>query len=163
MSIKLEKQSNKENVKLFNDINDNNQTLLSQYELYVEMADKISDRRTTANNFFVVLNSALIALIGSEMSSSSDCFKSLVCFLGILVSLFWWFSIINYKNLNSAKFKIIHELEAKLPANLYKYEWHILKEGKSKRKYWPLSHIESYIPWLFVIIFLILFVFIWRF
>ena len=37
--------------------------LLEQYKLYVEMADRISARRQTANSFFLSINTAIIALI----------------------------------------------------------------------------------------------------
>src|SRR5256885_4461010 len=37
---------------------------LEQYKLYVEMADRISSRRLTANSFFLTINSAIIALGG---------------------------------------------------------------------------------------------------
>ena len=36
--------------------NDEVNTLLEQYKIAVNMADKISDRRATANNFFLTLN-----------------------------------------------------------------------------------------------------------
>src|SRR5574344_2886820 len=147
-------------IQLLNPQNDDSEQLLAQYQICVEMADKVSDRRASANNFFVVVNSALIALISLEKVSCSQKLQTVICSLGILVSLFWWVSVLNYKKLNSAKFKIIHELESKLPVNLYKYEWFILKPRKSKRKYWPLSHIESYIHWLFIVAFVILIKFI---
>src|SRR5215211_423888 len=38
--------------------------LLEQYKLYVQMADKISERRQSANSFFLTINTALIAFLG---------------------------------------------------------------------------------------------------
>lgn len=38
--------------------------LLDQYKLYVEMADRISQRRTTANSYFLSVNSAILAFAG---------------------------------------------------------------------------------------------------
>src|SRR5215217_8956247 len=38
--------------------------LLEQYKLYVQMADKISERRQSANSFFLTVNTALIAFLG---------------------------------------------------------------------------------------------------
>ena len=37
--------------------------VLEEYKLYVEMADKISQRRMDTNNFFVSANTLLIAVI----------------------------------------------------------------------------------------------------
>ena len=41
--------------------------LLEQYKLYLEMADRISSRRQSANSFFLSLNTALVALVGSAL------------------------------------------------------------------------------------------------
>src|SRR4051812_49472784 len=38
--------------------------LLEQYKLYVEMADRISQRRGLTNTFFLTLNTAIFALVG---------------------------------------------------------------------------------------------------
>src|SRR5688572_24183447 len=38
--------------------------LLEQYKLYVHMAVKISERRQSANSFFLTVNTALIAFLG---------------------------------------------------------------------------------------------------
>src|SRR2546426_1964670 len=37
---------------------------LEQYKLYVEMADRISARRQTANEFFLSVNTVIVALLG---------------------------------------------------------------------------------------------------
>jgi len=38
--------------------------LLEQYKIYINSAEKISDRRQKSNEFFLTLNSALVALLG---------------------------------------------------------------------------------------------------
>ena len=38
--------------------------LLEQYKLYVEMADRVSERRQTANNYLLTVNSILVSLFG---------------------------------------------------------------------------------------------------
>lgn len=38
--------------------------LLEQYKLYVGMADKISERRQSANSYFLSLNTALLGFVG---------------------------------------------------------------------------------------------------
>jgi hypothetical protein len=77
---------------------------------------------------------------------------------GLLVS-FAWFSIIKaYKDLNTAKFKVIHELENYLPMALFKYEWHSCELGKGKA-YKPITHLERWIPLIFAGVYLVLTVF----
>lgn len=39
---------------------------------------------------------------------------------------------------------------------LYDYEWKILKEGKDKKTYYPFSHVEMLIPWVFGFIYFVL-------
>ncbi|ATW26724.1 RipA family octameric membrane protein [Candidatus Formimonas warabiya] len=131
--------------------------IIEQYKLYVEMMDRVSQRRMTANTFFITTNSALLTLF--------SLFKSTVCNWGILISavgiiitLSWYYIINSYKQLNTGKFKVIHDLETCLPMSLYHYEWKILEEGKNQEKYWPLSHVECYVPIAFGIIYLVLFV-----
>jgi hypothetical protein len=46
-------------------------------------------------------------------------------------------------------------MEQKLPISIYDYEWKILGEGKNKKLYFPFSHIEMVIPWVFGIIYVI--------
>ena len=38
--------------------------LLEQYKLYVEMADRVSQRRLTTNSYFLSINSAILAFVG---------------------------------------------------------------------------------------------------
>lgn len=134
---------------LFNNADDK-KTIFKQYELYVSMADKISERRATANNFFIILTTALLAFVFNSNTNNALLFIS-SCVLGIIISIIWFVLILNYKNLNSAKFKIINEIENVLPVNIYSYEWEILKKGKSKKTYFPLSHIEKLVPLVFII------------
>ena len=63
----------------------------------------------------------------------------------------------NTTQLNTAKFAVLHKIEAQLPLAIYKYEWEILKEGKDPRVYYPFSHIELLIPWIFGVIYIVLF------
>ena len=41
------------------------ETILEQYKIYVEMADRISARRSLTNTFFLTLNTAIFAAIGA--------------------------------------------------------------------------------------------------
>lgn len=134
--------------------------LLAQYELYVESVHKISDRRQNANNYFITINTVLISFIGLlfqvKILENIRWIKSLLCIVGIIICIIFGVLLRAYKQLNSGKFDVIHKLEEKLPAALYDFEWTILKEGKDKAVYYPFSHIEMAIPWIFGAIYLIL-------
>ncbi len=134
--------------------------LFEQYKLYIQSAEKISDRRQNANNYFITINTALISFLGLsfqiKLLNDLDWFKPLFAILGIIICIIFWFLLRSYKQLNSGKFKVIHEIEKNLPLALYDYEWKILGEGKNKKLYYPFSHIELLIPWVFGFIYFIL-------
>lgn len=131
--------------------------LFEQYKLYVESIEKTSDRRQHANNYFITINTALISLIGLSFQikffENLTGIKSVLAFVGIIICVVFWFLIRSYKQLNTGKFAVVHEIEKHLPLALYKYEWEILGEGKDNKKYYPFSHIELIIPWVFGIIY----------
>jgi hypothetical protein len=133
--------------------------LLEQYKIYVESASKISERRTSANNYLITVNGFLITLYGlaasSPLAGKGRPWQYAVPFAGILICLAWLSLIKAYRDLNTAKFAVIHEIEARLPLALFGYEWHIADRGKSAR-YRPLTHIEPAIPWTFMGLYLFL-------
>ncbi|MCF7844775.1 MAG: hypothetical protein K9M03_03035 [Kiritimatiellales bacterium] len=132
--------------------------LIEQYKLYVNSAEKVSDRRQAVINFFVTINTALISLLGIavQLEVIDKAVVIAVATLGILNCVIFWFLIQSHKKLNSGKFKVIHELEKKLPYALYDREWEILKEGRCVKTYWPFSHVELLIPWAFGLFYIIL-------
>jgi len=52
--------SNLFNQKEDNDTAEYKKQLFEQYKLYVDLADRISQRRSTANSFFITANAALL-------------------------------------------------------------------------------------------------------
>ena len=132
---------------------------LEQYKLYVEMADRISSRRQNANSFFLSINTAIVALVSYVQLGNSDSatFKLhwLIAISGIFVSYMWYRLIRSYRDLNSAKFKVIHHIEQILPLRPYDAEWAAVGRGKNPKLYLPFTHIEIGIPWVFFIIHLI--------
>ncbi len=131
--------------------------LLTQYQLYVEGMEKISDRRQNANNYFITINTVLISFIGvlsqMKMFEQIAWIKSLIVVIGIIICIIFWFLLRSYKQLNTGKFKVIHEIEKRLPLALYDFEWKVLGEGRDINLYFPFSHIEMIIPWIFVLIY----------
>lgn len=124
--------------------------LFEQYKMYVESAEKISERRVAANNYLLTVNAFLVTLYGLVAASIFNTYWTiLVPIAGLLVALTWHRIITSYRDLNTVKFKIIHELEQHMPAALYKYEWQKAEEGKGK-KYHPLSHLERWVPIIFI-------------
>jgi len=131
--------------------------VLEQYKLYVEMADRISQRRGLTNTFFLTLNTAIFTVVGVfwKDKPSTDPWWLVFPLLVVLGECFAWFYLVrSYDLLNSAKYKVVGELEERLPASPYwRAEWWALGEGKDWKKYWPLTHIERWIPILFAFLY----------
>lgn len=140
--------------------------LLEQYKLYVEMADHVSARRTTANTFFLTASTIFLSIIGLFIGTftTTNPHEVITAFAvtgaSVAFSLAWWFALNSYDQLNTGKFKVIHQLERKLPAALFDAEWAVLGGGKDRKKYWPLSHVEKILPKAFVIMYVI-FLIVW--
>ena len=135
--------------------------LLNQYKLYVEMANAISERRSKANTFFLSANSFLITTLGVltkfQVENNLGFFWLYIASTaGILFAVTWLLLVRNYKQLNSSKYQVIHDIEKKLPASPYIKEWRNLDSGKNWKKYMKLTNIESIIPILFIALYLIL-------
>lgn len=124
--------------------------LLDQYKLYVEMADRISQRRTTANSYFLSVNSAILAFVGYLTQKESTDFLWLLATAGTTLTVLWYSIIVSYRNLNTAKWGVIHEIEKRLPISPYDAEWQAVERGKNSKLYRPISHVEAGVPWVFL-------------
>lgn len=125
------------------------------------MADRISARRALANTFFVTVNTGLIALIGSRS------FPWYVGATGVVLSVVWWALLKSYRDLNAAKYDVIHAMEDRLPVHVYRDEWTVLKREpvkfalqRSTLKSWvaqyrELGSVERFVPWVFAVLYVI--------
>lgn len=143
------------------------QHILEQYKIYIEMADRISARRNLANVFFLTLHTTLLSIIGfSVQNLHFVCSKWLLIlpFTGIIIMCgVWWWLLQSFRQLNTAKYRVIGLLEEKLPSSPYWLaEWKELGEGKNWKKYLPLTSLEKLVPVIFSILyFIILYVVLW--
>jgi hypothetical protein len=125
--------------------------LLDQYKIYLEMADNISNRRQSANSFFLSVNTAIIALVtylnlGNDTASK---YYPIIALAGMIICFAWYRLIRSYKDLNTAKFKVLHEIESRLPVAPYDEEWEKVGRGQDSKLYLPFTHVEILIPWVF--------------
>ena len=68
----------------------------------------------------------------------------------VLVCFMWWRLLESYRAINSAKFKVIHQIESTLPYTMFADEEAIYQSTK-RTGYKPLSRIEQAVPALFAI------------
>ncbi len=133
--------------------------LFDQYKLYVEMADRVSARRMLANSFFVGIHTILITAFSLLVKEKilPQTIAGISPFAGVILLCFvWWRVIYSYRKLNSGKFKVIISLEQMLPVAPYDEEWVALGEGKDRKKYLPLTHVENFVPMCFGILYSLL-------
>ena len=135
--------------------------LLEQYKLYVEMADRVSIRRGQTNRFYISLLSGLLTLVlltqeKGLFSQHQSILLVAVALLGVALCALWNINIRSYRQLNTAKFKIIHEFEQQLPLAMYDREWDVLGKGEDSKKYLQLTRVEQMVPFLFAIPYVLL-------
>lgn len=124
---------------------------LEQYKLAVEMADRVSARRATANAFFL----SLLVGVGAVLGVAEPSF--LLSVVGTVLALVWWVLLRSYRDLNRAKFNAITSMEAKLPAQPFDDEWQTLKKDPVKKwrpRYAELGTVERIVPWVFAALYI---------
>lgn len=147
---------------------------LDIYKTAVEMADRVSARRMTANGFFLTLNSTLVTLLGFMYGKLAEDKRAVLIFMsavGIVLAFAWFFAIRSYKRLNKAKYAVINSIEKDLPYKVFTDEWKLLKgdtedEPKGWRKRWvafkdrytDLTNIEGIVPMVFGLIYVLVLV-----
>ena len=139
------------------------QTLLDQYTIYINTAEKVSEKRQSANSLFLTLNAALLTYIGHENVFAENSDVVTIAILASLVGFFLcyhWMSLINsYKSLNKAKFEIIHLIERRLPLSLFESEWNLLKGRSEGKSYKDLTDSEKWIPRILSFVYFAIFCF----
>jgi hypothetical protein len=132
--------------------NDNyNHLLVEQYKLYLEMYDRHSARRSLANTFFLTLHAIFISALGLSLRNATSFSQTgLLAFplIGLLVLCYaWWRMVQYYRRVMTAKEKVIHEMEKRLPANP---SFGAEREAMSNdRPYNALRRMELTLPFIF--------------
>jgi hypothetical protein len=125
--------------------------LLEQYKLYVATTGDISDRRGSAHTLLLTVNTSLVTvyglMLGKDMPVTSvhGPWRWMVPLVGLLVALTWFHLIRSYRAVNTAKFRVIAEIEKRLAVRAFDLEWEYLRRGNGAI-YSPLTHVEQYIP-----------------
>jgi hypothetical protein len=145
--------------------------VLDLYKVAVEQVDRISARRASANSYFLTIHTGLAALTGllaaiaesdgADVPRVDDLALFATAVVGLLLSVTWWLLLRSYRDLNSAKFKVITEIEeAYLPVQLFQREWAILKTDEPlpwwKGRYAELGFVERVVPILFLAVYVAL-------
>lgn len=131
-------------------------SVLDLYRLAVEMADRVSARRASANAWYVSLETATLSILGLlsgvERQTTSWVLVA-VAAAGACIAVVWLVTLRSYQRLNSAKFAVIQKIEDRLPVQMYKQEWAILRPADTRRRrYHALSAVERTVPVVFLVL-----------
>lgn len=136
------------------------EAFLEQYKLYLAQIDMLSNRRQYSNSFFLTLNTGLCAAFAFLSAEGTPSvlrpLHLVIPIAGILISFFWHRLVSSYRQLSTGKFVVIHRMEAYLPMAPFTAEWRVLGSGKDRSKYVPLTHVEVWVPRLFILMYLAL-------
>ena len=133
------------------------EALIGQYRLYIQQAEAISARRHSASMVFLTLSLTLVVIAAFSGERLSGAGAAAFYLAGVLTQILWFLLARSYRNLNSAKYKVVGLMEKRLPASpFWAAEWKALGEGKNWRSYIPVSAIEHTAPLGFAAIFLFL-------
>jgi hypothetical protein len=136
--------------------------LLDQYKVYVEFMDRTRQRRISASSsdVLLVVNTLLAATAAAGATGIGfgiDTLPTIVIgVVGLIVCLAWAQRINAYRSLAVAQFQVIHQIEKRLPLQLYEEEWHVLNLADKRRSYRPTISLELLMPRLFALLHVIL-------
>jgi hypothetical protein len=150
---------------------ESSESVFQIYALAVEMADRVSARRASANSFFLALQTGLAAALGlfavranahGREVEPDKVVLILAAVAGVILAVAWWLLLRSYRKLNRAKFAVINRIEeAYFEVQPFLEEWVLLKqEDPVKRKwrdrYTELGFIEQAVPIAFVGLYVVL-------
>lgn len=145
--------------------------LLEQYKLYVEMHDKISERRNQMNSFYVSLLSGIFgvfSIVVNQNVQSGNLLGSfpfwgvIIGFLGLSLCLLWNLGIRAYARLVERKIIVIQEMEAYLPFRCYIREGQLRMADMRQEKlikHVRITKLERYSSVLFGVVYLMLMIY----
>ena len=136
---------------------DEKQELLEIYKLHAQLADSVTKQRATANRFYVLIFSGLVVLFSAFLQRKNGVPLGWLMIgfglFGVLLASAWYIVIRSYCQLNTGKFKALHELEERLAYPFSKREWDLLAKGTKRKTYWQLTNVETFVPIIFGICF----------
>ena len=74
----------------------------------------------------------------------------------MVICYVWYRLLKSYRDLNSAKFKVIYAIERQLPLRPYDAEWESVERGMNPSLYLSLTRIERVVPGIFMAFYAVL-------
>ena len=115
---------------------DYQQILLGHYIEYFKSAEATSERRLKTNAFFLTINTAILSVLAYVLAQNVNPKISVVAIaagLGGMAVSYVWYTMLSYmRGINSAKFKVLGEIEKRLLCRpMSDGEWSILENARA--------------------------------
>lgn len=141
--------------------------LIEQYKAYLQTSEEVLNRRQNTSNFYTTLNTTMLTIMATVVGVTvgltgvngllvTALSLLAVSVVGILLNINWLSLLESYGRLNSAKMKVISEIEKNLPANIYDTEWRVMDEKLYGGKYVSFTAIEKRLPFCFIVLYSLL-------
>ncbi len=130
--------------------------ILEQYKLYVELADKFTDRRLQMHRFYfsiIVALSGVFSFLYLNLEININNLLFIFSILGFIVCSIWHSHITTFRQLATLKWNMVHDIEKSLPIKPYTDEW-----TEDTSKYRKLTVAEKDVPILLMVIFGLIFI-----
>lgn len=128
--------------------------MFEQYKMIVNSAIKVTEWRQATNKFYLAVNSALITAVTYLFGIGINIVTPAIGVIGIVLSIIWRRNLKYYKQLNKAKFKVIYNIEKKLPLKIFMLEQKYYLDGGGKSG----TEIEAWIPTVFILVYIVIFI-----
>lgn len=140
-----------------------NNMLIEQYKVYVEMADRVSARRSVYHTFFITINAFLLGAFSLIISHQTAIHNNKpllgLTLLGLLIICYAWWRLVQYfRRLNRGKQRVIAEIETRLPLSSF---WKAERKAMSTQNpYNPLKKLEVTLPLAFAALYILMYIYV---
>ena len=170
MNVDTEQQEGLETEEALSEAEKNR--LLEIYKLHAQLTSDSGNRLAATNRFYPVVMSGLLIIYFTFLQRKGVIFPDvsidnwvigvstiIIGVLGVLFSGMWLYSFQVHLGRISQKYEILKKLEDEFEFQFFKQEWELLGEKRKKVSYEQLFQFQLYIPRVFLIIFIFLFIY----
>jgi hypothetical protein len=129
-----------------------------EYKFFVDGAQQLSKRRQSTTGTYLTVNTAILTVLAFLVKDTGlQGWKLVLAILplflvGILACAIWQKIIIQYKSLIGWRYEQLMEIEKAVPKchQMYLKEWECFYKPKKEKKSFGFSHLEAWLPRLFL-------------
>lgn len=137
-----------------------------EYTFFADMTDRLAERRQKVHTFFEAILTALLGIIYFIVMDIEKTrpvfipFVVIVSILGVLICIIWLSMIANYKRLINLRYDVLMRMEKAFQnsVRMFTIEMDFFNSGGARKSPFRFSNLESYLPYVFISIFVIVFI-----